>query len=108
LDETFLGRHVPYNITAIIYYNGRRHFAEQKMKKYDLFLFDADGTLFDYDMAEANALKITFDYCGFYYSESIHSKYREINSQVWKSYEKAEITKTELQTQRFTRLFNRD
>jgi 2-haloacid dehalogenase len=75
------------------------------MKKYDLFLFDADGTLFDYDMAEANALKTMFDYCGFNYSESIRLKYREINSQVWKSYEKGEITKAELQTLRFARLF---
>jgi 2-haloacid dehalogenase len=76
------------------------------MKKYDLFLFDADGTLFDYDMAETNALKTMFDYCGFDYSESIQSKYREINSQVWKSYEKDEITKAQLQTLRFTRLFS--
>jgi 2-haloacid dehalogenase len=75
------------------------------MKKYDLFLFDADGTLFDYDMAEANALKTMFDYCGFNYSESVRLKYREINSQVWKSYEKGEITKAELQTLRFAHLF---
>jgi 2-haloacid dehalogenase len=75
-------------------------------KRYDIFLFDADGTLFDYDMAEANALKIMFDYCGLDYSEAVRSKYREINSRVWKSYEKGEITKTELQTLRFTRLFN--
>jgi 2-haloacid dehalogenase len=76
------------------------------MKKYDIFLFDADGTLFDYDMAEANALKIMFEYCGLEYSEAVRSKYREINFQAWKSYEKGEITKTELQTLRFTRLFN--
>lgn len=75
------------------------------MKKYDLFLFDADGTLFDYDLAEANALKTMFDYYGFNYTESIRSKYREINSDVWKSYEKAEITKGNLQTLRFSRLF---
>jgi 2-haloacid dehalogenase len=47
-----------------------------------------------------------FDYCGFDYSESIHLKYREINSKVWESYEKGEITKTELQTLRFIRLFD--
>jgi len=75
------------------------------MKKYDIFLFDADGTLFDYDMAEANALKIMFDNCGFDYSESIRLKYREINLQVWASYEKGEITKAELQILRFKRLF---
>ena len=79
---------------------------EEKMKQYDIFLFDADDTLFNYDMAEANALKIMFDYCGFNYSESIRLKYREINSKVWESYEKAEISKIELQTLRFTHLFN--
>jgi len=78
---------------------------KEETKKYDIFLFDADGTLYDYDMAEANALKMMFDYCGFNYSENIRIKYREINSQVWESYEKGEIKKDELQTLRFTRLF---
>jgi 2-haloacid dehalogenase len=76
------------------------------MKNYDIFLFDADGTLFDYDMAEVNALKIMFDYYEFNYSENVRLKYREINSQVWNDYEKGEITKEELQTLRFMRLFN--
>lgn len=76
------------------------------MKRYDIFLFDADGTLYDYDMAEANALKAMFDYCGFDYSENIRIKYREINSQVWESYEKGEISKDLLQTLRFERLFD--
>lgn len=76
------------------------------MKTYDIFLFDADGTLFDYDKAEENALKIMFDYCGFDYSESIRLKYREINSQVWKQYEEGQISKEELQPLRFLRLFN--
>jgi 2-haloacid dehalogenase len=76
------------------------------MKKYDVFLFDADGTLFDYGLAEANALKIMFEHYGFDYSENIRIKYREINSQVWESYEKNEISKENLQTLRFTRLFN--
>ena len=76
------------------------------MKKYDIFLFDADNTLFDYDKAEANALKIMFDNCGFAYTEDIRHKYREINSQVWKSFEKGEISKEVLQTSRFTRLFD--
>jgi 2-haloacid dehalogenase len=86
---------------------GKRYLLRgRKVKKYELFLFDADGTLFDYDMAEANALKMMFNYCGFDYSENIRLKYREINSQVWESYEKGEITKSELQTLRFKCLFN--
>jgi 2-haloacid dehalogenase len=75
------------------------------MKNYDIFLFDADGTLYDYDKAEENALKTMFDYCGFTYSENIRKKYREINSQVWESYEKGEITKEKLQTLRFELFF---
>jgi YjjG family noncanonical pyrimidine nucleotidase len=76
------------------------------MNKYDIFLFDADGTLFDYDLAEENALKIMFDHYNFDYSESIRLKYREINTQVWERYEKGEITKEELQGLRFSQLFN--
>jgi YjjG family noncanonical pyrimidine nucleotidase len=76
------------------------------MKKYDIFLFDADNTLFDYDLAEENALKIMFKYCEFNFTENIHLKYREINTQVWNNYEKGEISKDELQIIRFERLFN--
>ena len=76
------------------------------MKKYDIFLFDADGTLYDYDVAEAKALKTMFAYCGFDYSENTRTIYREINSQVWESYEKGVISKDDLQTLRFERLFD--
>ena len=76
------------------------------MKKYDVFLFDADGTLFDYDVAEDYALKKIFASFLFEYSENIHMKYREINSQLWELYEKNEVTQAELQTLRFKRLFD--
>ena len=71
-----------------------------------MFLFDADGTLFDYDMAESNALERMFTSRNFDYSENIRLKYREFNSQVWNRYEKNEITKEELQTLRFEHLFD--
>jgi len=32
------------------------------MTKYDLILFDADGTIFDYDKAEGIALRKTFEH----------------------------------------------
>jgi len=76
------------------------------MKKYDIFLFDADGTLYDFDKEEANALMRMFDYCGFRYTEEILRKYIEINLSMWDSLEKGDISKEELQTLRFTRLFN--
>ena len=75
------------------------------MKKYDIFLFDADGTLYDFDMAEANALMVMFINCGFGYSDETLTKYREINVHLWDSYEKGETSKDDLQTFRFSRLF---
>ena len=76
------------------------------MKKYDIFLFDADGTLYDYDMAEANALKIMFANCKLDYSDAIRNKYRQINTKEWEKFEKGEISKEDLQTSRFIRLFD--
>jgi len=75
------------------------------MKKYKIFLFDADGTLYDFDKAESNALSTMFAFCGFDYSESILKKYREINEPLWGSLDKGEVSKEDLQTLRFTRLF---
>ena len=76
------------------------------MKTYDIFLIDADGTLFHFDMAEACALKSSFEKFGFVYSDSVLSIYRAINEQVWASFEKGEITIDSLQLLRFSRLFN--
>ena len=75
------------------------------MKKYDIFLFDADGTLYNYDKAEEYALKAMFDYCGFMYDKTIRAKYREINSQVWHDYENGKITMDDMKVVRFERLF---
>lgn len=76
------------------------------MRKYDVFLFDADGTLYDFDKAEANALKTMFEFCGFRYSDETLAEYRDINTRIWDSYEKGEISKDDLQTLRFSRLFD--
>jgi len=75
------------------------------LKKYDIFLFDADNTLYDFDMAEVNALKIVFECCGFSYTEEIRQIYRKINKEMWESFEKGEISKEDLQTLRFERFF---
>ena len=76
------------------------------MKKYDVFLFDADGTLFDFNLAEACAFRTVYEECGFTYSDEILKRYSEINEQLWKSFEKAEVTIDEIKTLRFIRLFN--
>ncbi|MCL2603489.1 MAG: YjjG family noncanonical pyrimidine nucleotidase [Defluviitaleaceae bacterium] len=75
------------------------------MKKYDVFLFDADNTLFDYDAAEKNALTIILALYGLPFNEELHEKYREINAAVWAAFGRGEMTKTQLQHIRFKRLF---
>ncbi len=75
------------------------------MKDYKYFLFDADDTLFDYDKAEQNALSKMLSLYNYEYSEELRNKYKKINSDAWKSYERGEISKDSMQKLRFSRLF---
>ena len=71
---------------------------------YRWLLFDADGTLFDYDRAEAQALAATFDQIGYPFDEEILSKYRHINGDLWLAFEKGEIHQNKLKIERFNQL----
>lgn len=69
-------------------------------------MLDADGTLFDYDKAEANALEKTFNYFNFKYKKETElEKYKLINNQIWIDYENDKIGFEELRIERFRRLF---
>jgi len=74
--------------------------------KYVWLLFDADGTLFDYDHAEETALKNTFAQSGFIYQLEYLNIYKTINSKFWKEFEKNTIQRDGLKTERFKALFN--
>ncbi|WP_026478763.1 YjjG family noncanonical pyrimidine nucleotidase [Alkaliphilus transvaalensis] len=73
--------------------------------KYDVILLDADGTLFDYDLAEANALEKTYQYFNLNYDNQELNQYRIINSQIWRDFEEGRIDSKSLRTERFKRLF---
>ena len=73
---------------------------------YSLVIFDADGTIFDYDAAERTALEEVCVRSGIPFTEELHKRYREINSQVWLAFEKGEISLSRLRTQRFRDLFS--
>lgn len=75
------------------------------MRQYDILLFDADGTLFDYDRAEACALENMFVSYGLPWSEALRASYREINNDMWLRFEEGKISKEALQTTRFSLLF---
>lgn len=74
------------------------------MARFDFVLLDADGTLFDYDKAEAMALAKLFSEHQFAYSPEVRARYREINSAVWADFEQGRISKIGLQVTRFERL----
>jgi 2-haloacid dehalogenase len=72
------------------------------MKKHYLWLwFDADGTLFDYNRAEATALKQTFHSLSLPFEEGYLDVYRRINSGLWQALERQEITQAALGLRRF-------
>jgi YjjG family noncanonical pyrimidine nucleotidase len=71
------------------------------MRKYIWLLFDADGTLFDYDKAEKFALEATFEQLGYPFEAQYLPTYRSINSQIWLDFEQGKITQKKLKTKRF-------
>ncbi len=75
------------------------------MPRYQWLLFDADGTLFDYERAEAVALVRAFQRCRLLFKPDFLTAYRDINQKVWQSLEKGLTTPDELKVQRFELLF---
>ena len=72
---------------------------------YAFLIFDADGTLFDFDKAEAAALERTCLDAGIvHYREDTHlSVYREINGAIWNEFEEEKISAADLKPERFRR-----
>ena len=74
--------------------------------RYKWLLFDADGTRFDYDRAEAVALRSTFEALGLGFEARFAEIYRRINGEIWLDFEAGKITQGRLRTQRFALLFD--
>lgn len=75
--------------------------------KYEVILFDADETLFDFKRSETESIKNTFIDFGIDYDENYHLKiYQDINSKIWKEFEEGLITQEKLKIERFKRLSN--
>lgn len=74
--------------------------------KYTWLLFDADDTLFDFPRAEANALHWTLEQCNLPFRPEFFEIYARCNLQVWKEFERGEVTSRELRVKRFRLFFN--
>jgi 2-haloacid dehalogenase len=72
---------------------------------YTWLLFDADGTLFDYDQAEATALENTFAQFEVPFAPGLVAIYSRINAELWRALEQGQITQAALATRRFELLF---
>jgi YjjG family noncanonical pyrimidine nucleotidase len=70
---------------------------------YPWLLFDADGTLFDYESAERKALALTFQDAGLPYLPGTLDTYRAINAELWAAFERGETSQPELHLARFRR-----
>jgi len=70
-------------------------------KHYPWLWFDADGTLFDYNRAEAAALRNTFHSLTLPFEDAYLDVYRRINHGLWQALERQEITQAVLRFRRF-------
>lgn len=71
-------------------------------KKYDIFLVDADDTLFDFSACSKNALKAAMRACGIPYAEGDHRRYTEVDDGLWKAIERREVAHKDIFEKRFT------
>lgn len=69
-------------------------------------LFDVDDTLLDFGKAEAAAIRKTYERIGIPVTDELIRRYSEINAQQWSRFEKGEITREKLLTERFDILFS--
>ena len=77
-----------------------------KTMKYTTILYDADGTLYDFDKAAVEALKSSFNKYKLEWIENTFSIYEDVNKKIWNDFEKGLITTKEIKTERFKRFFD--
>lgn len=71
------------------------------MQQYQWLLFDADGTLFDYDRAESAALRQVFGLFGETFEPAWQAVFQRVNQALWHGVEKGEVTPDMVKVRRF-------
>ena len=74
---------------------------------YELLIFDADHTLWDFDKAEAKQSKRLFIDFKFEFKDTYLDIYRKINFSLWKKFELNEMTQGEIKVERFKSFFQK-
>ena len=75
--------------------------------RYDVILWDVDGTLLDFSYSQRLSISKCLEEIGVVPTEEMIESYSDINESWWKRLERCEVTKTELLTGRFLDLFAR-
>lgn len=73
--------------------------------RYRWLLFDADGTLYDYDAAECRALERTLAVEGHAVDRETRSIYRRVNGALWQQFEAGAVDALTLRYRRFEQLY---
>lgn len=72
---------------------------------YTHLLLDADGTLYDFDRSQAQALQLTFQQIHLVFQPATMEIYHHINERLWTDFENGLVSQERLVVQRFERLF---
>jgi 2-haloacid dehalogenase len=74
------------------------------MARYDFVLFDADNTLFDFDLSESRALRKVLEQYGFEVTPTLLERYHAINRGLWARFDRGEVEQAWLLAERFALL----
>lgn len=76
-----------------------------KISEKEIFLFDIDNTILDFNKAEKYGISKVFEFLGFNYTENDLQEYSKYNQSLWKKIEHGEITRDQLFEIRFPTVF---
>jgi 2-haloacid dehalogenase len=68
---------------------------------YSWLFFDADGTLFDFDLGEKLALEHLLGDLGQPFTQQAYQDYQHVNKALWIAFEQGHITQAEIKIKRF-------
>jgi len=71
------------------------------MARYNFILFDADDTLFDFEVAERHALRTVLEGQGFPLTAALVARYHAINRDLWARFDRGEVAQSWLLVERF-------
>ena len=73
--------------------------------RYDKILFDLDNTVIDFDDAESNGIRLTFEEFNIPFKIEYLTSFHDINDNLWKMLEKGLVDRPTLIKTRFEKLF---